>query len=257
MQINVLTQNFEGPLDVLLHLIEKNEMDIYDIEINKIAEQYMVFILESLDLNLDDASEFVVMASTLMEIKSKQLLPEAFLPEDIEALDPDDPRKELVEKLLEYKKYKQLSTHLKYRNDHFGNMHYRDQEDLIKTLEIDFKDDSVQFDASLIVEAMQRMLAQMPQKNQQPQRFFKGLKRDLFTVETKMDRIRQMITFEKKSLSAFVETEYVREELIVIFLALLEMLKMKEILVHQDVLYGNVTIEKRGAESGRVSEGVN
>jgi len=257
MQVKVLSQNFEGPLDVLLHLIEKNEMDIYDIQINQIAEQYMAFILEDFLVNLDDASEFLVMASTLMEIKSKQLLPEAFLPEDVESMDPDDPRKELVEKLIEYKKYKQLSSHLKNRNDYFGNMHYRDQEDLIKTLDIDFEDDSVQFEASMIVEAMQRMLLQIPQKNLQPQKFFKGLKRDLFTVDSKIDRIRLLLTDEGCALESLIETEYIREELIVIFLALLELLKMKEIQVLQESLYGRMTIQKRGVESGRVFEGIN
>lgn len=257
MQLKVSTQNFEGPLDVLLHLIEKNEMDIYDIQISEITEQYMAFIINELDINLDDASDFVVMLSTLMEIKSKQLLPEAFLPEDVADLDPDDPRKELVEKLLEYKKYKELSSHLRYRNNHFGNMHFRDQEDLIKTLEIDFNDDAIQFESRLIVDAMQRMLELIPQKNQQPQKFFKGLKRDLFTIESKIDRLRELVTEKPIELSELIETIYIREELVVIFLAILELLKMKEISIVQDALYDTITIQKRGADSGRVLESVN
>lgn len=254
MSLKVSTQYFEGPLDVLLHLIEKSEMDIYDIPIHEIAEQYMAFILTALQVDLDEASEFVVMASTLMEIKSKQLLPEAFLPEDVNSLDPEDPRKELVEKLIEYKKFKDLSSHLSYRNAYYGNMHFRDQDDLIKTLDIDFEDEAVQFEAALIVDAMQRLLSQIPQKNNQPQKFFRGLKRDLFTVENKIERIRHLITIDGIRLSQLVETEYIREELIVLFLAILELLKLKEVNVKQEMLYDTIIIQKRGVESGRVFE---
>lgn len=117
MTYQVKLDTFEGPLDLLLHLIDKEEMDIYDIEISKITEQYLQYLHTMQILKLDIVSEFLVMASTLLSIKSRMLLPnhsealnDPFLDMDEEAIDP---REELVQRLIEYKKYKELSAVLK------------------------------------------------------------------------------------------------------------------------------------------------
>ena len=111
MGINVKLQVFEGPLDLLLHLIDKNKVNIYDIPIAMITEQYMEYVNQMDKEDLNVVSEFLVMAATLLDIKSKMLLPKEVNEEGIE----EDPRAELVEKLLEYKLFKYMSYELKDR----------------------------------------------------------------------------------------------------------------------------------------------
>ncbi len=122
MEIPVKLQNFEGPLDLLLHLIEKNKVNIYDIPIVEITNQYMDYISNLPEQTLDVMSEFLVMAATLLDIKSRMLLP----PEVTEEGEEIDPRSELVEKLLEYKTYKYLSGELKDRMEDAAGHYYKE-----------------------------------------------------------------------------------------------------------------------------------
>ena len=112
MGIKIKLDMFEGPLDLLLHLIKKAEVDIYDIPIAEIAEQYIAYLKAMEELDLEVASEFLVMAATLLEIKSKMLLPKVRNVEDETSAD-EDPREELIRKLVEYKKYKEFAEQLK------------------------------------------------------------------------------------------------------------------------------------------------
>lgn len=115
MQINVKVEGFEGPLDLLLHLIQHLEIDIYDIPMAEITEQYMLYIHTMKELELDVASEYLVMAATLLAIKSKMSAPkqEEEIVEDIEDWEPEDPREELVTKLIEYKQFKEADQAVK------------------------------------------------------------------------------------------------------------------------------------------------
>jgi len=117
MSYEVRLQHFEGPLDLLLHLIQKNEVDIYDIPIAEITDQYLGHLLQMKQLNLEVAGEFLLMAATLIYIKSKMLLPQLESGEEEAPL--EDPRRELVERLVEYKKYKQAAEMLEYHQDRF------------------------------------------------------------------------------------------------------------------------------------------
>ena len=122
MGIPVKLEVFEGPLDLLLHLIEKNKVDIYDIPIVLITEQYIDYVSQMDARDMDVMSEFLVMAATLVRIKSKMLLP----PEEEEEDEPEDPRQELVERILEYKMYKYASFELKDRQVDAGRMLYKE-----------------------------------------------------------------------------------------------------------------------------------
>src|SRR5574344_16979 len=113
MDYKIMIDVFEGPMDLLLHLIEKAEIDIYDIPINLIAEQFLDYIRQMEELNLDITSDFLVMAATLLEIKSKMLLPKDKVPEDESFVEEEDPRMELVSRLVEYKKYKDAAEELR------------------------------------------------------------------------------------------------------------------------------------------------
>ena len=124
MELSYKLEKFEGPLDLLLHLIEKNKVNIYDIPIAEITDQYMEYVRQMDEENLDVVSEFLVMAATLVKIKSKMLLPA----EEEEQEEEEDPRQELVERLLEYKMYKYMSYELRDRLGDAAGVYYRKQD---------------------------------------------------------------------------------------------------------------------------------
>ena len=125
MSVSFKLPVFEGPLDLLLHLIEKNQVDIYEIPIVEITRQYLEYVQALAESDLDDISEFVIMAATLLSIKSRMLLPA----EEEEEEEAEDPRAELVERLLQYKMMKQLSGELREQSENAGDHYYR-REDL-------------------------------------------------------------------------------------------------------------------------------
>ena len=133
-QYKVHLESFEGPLDLLLHLIEKNRIDIYDIPIALLTEQYMDYLAKFKEFNIEVASEFLVMAATLLQIKSKILLPDTKV-EEVNEDDTDevDPRKELVERLLEYRRYKEVSSILGEMADEAGKRFFREASNLPTT----------------------------------------------------------------------------------------------------------------------------
>ena len=114
-------QNFEGPFDLLFHLIEKNQVSIYDIPINEITDQYMDYLFAMKEMDLEIASEFLVMAATLLHIKSRMLLPDRKEKQEEDI----DPREELILKLVEYKKYKEFSAALKIRESEWEKVYYK------------------------------------------------------------------------------------------------------------------------------------
>ena len=125
-----IIKDFEGPLDLLLHLIDKSKIDIYDIPINSITDQYIRYLNDMERLNMDITSEFLVMASTLIHIKSNRLLPKK-----VELEDEKDPEVELINRLIEYKKYKEMSKEFKLMGEKHNSRVYKRQEDLSYLIE--------------------------------------------------------------------------------------------------------------------------
>ena len=126
-KLSLKLEVFEGPLDLLMYLIQKNKVNIYDIPISEITHQYLEYLNEIPVPNLEVASKFVAMAARLLYIKSKMLLPKHDTLED--DMEDDDPRKELVDKLIEYKKYKEISLYLKQKN-RYKNIYYKQPENI-------------------------------------------------------------------------------------------------------------------------------
>lgn len=124
-QYKVHLESFEGPLDLLLHLIEKNRIDIYDIPIALLTEQYMDYLAKFKEFNIEIASEFLVMAATLLQIKSKILLPDTKIEAETTNEEEIDPRQELVERLLEYRRYKEISNILNDMAQEAGQRYFR------------------------------------------------------------------------------------------------------------------------------------
>ena len=238
MAYKVKLELFEGPLDLLLHLIKKNEIDIYDIPIASITEQYVEYmdLMQLLDLNI--AGEFLVMAATLIHIKSKMLLPQPQVEEEV--AEEEDPREELVKKLLEYKRFKEaaieLSNKATIQKDYFG----RSVTFSPSTFKSEVKEEEY-FEASLfdLITAFTKVMKEVPK-----QLFYQVIK-DEFTVEEKMHDIFHLLV--KKTKVHF--TELFRNvknkiEIITTFLALLELIRLKEILVMQSKVFGDIVVQK-------------
>ncbi len=233
---------FEGPLDLLLHLIKRDEIDIYDIPIAHITQQYLQYIEIMRMLDLDVAGEFLVMAATLMRIKAKMLLP-VQQPGDEE--DEGDPREELVQRLIEYRQFKEAAEQLK---DHEGQRRLLYERGIVPT-----EDDAgplplapaTLFD---LLEALNRVLSRVPQ------RVVYEVQTEVYDVEDKMSLIARTVA-EDGELSFFglMSGCRARMEVVVSFMALLELIKLGQVIVVQDENFSDIRILPKLAEEGRDS----
>lgn len=230
MSYKVKLEVFEGPLDLLLYLIKKNEIDIYDIPIAAITEQYLEYIelMRMLDLNI--AGEFLVIAATLIHIKSKMLLPpdeKDLLPEEEE-----DPREELVRRLVEYKKFKEVAGILQDMEGQRKKMFTRD-------IPFEVEPGEVFFEASLfdLITAFTRVLKDVPKE------IFQEIIKDEFTVEQKVhDLLHMFVKTPVMSLFDLFKNSKNKPEIIATFLAVLELIRLKEILVVQKQNFSDIEI---------------
>lgn len=236
MTYKVKLEVFEGPLDLLLHLIKKEELDIYDIPISGITEQYLEYMefMKLLDLNI--AGEFLVMAATLMHIKSKMLLPQT----EEEAEDEElDPRAELVKRLIEYKKFKEAASDLYKKatkqKDFFSRGVPQVNLDSTKETEEEF------FEASLfdLITAFNKAMKDIPKK------LFHEVIKDEFTVEQKMHDIFHLLV-EKPilKLKDLFKKARNKMDIITTFLAVLELIRLKEVVVVQSKVFGDIRVER-------------
>jgi segregation and condensation protein A len=230
---------FEGPLDLLLYLIKKDEINIHDIPIAGIADQYLEYLEMMKLLDLDIAGEFILMAATLMHIKSRTLLPidekEEVPPKEL------DPREELVKKLLEYKKFKEAAGRLKEMNIKRRDIFTRQG----KVEMADFKDEEeASFEASLfdLITAFSKVLKEVPKA------VFHEVIRDEFTVSDKIHDILHILV-DKKTIhfGELFKNAKNKGEIVAIFLALLELIKLREIIVKQLSPFSEIEIMRNPA----------
>jgi segregation and condensation protein A len=240
MSINIKIDAFEGPMDLLLHLIKKAEVDIYDIPISEITEQYIGYLKKMEELDLNIASEFLVMAATLLEIKSQMLLPKKKTVDDKISADMD-PRQELVEKLVEYKKYKEFAEKLKYiETDNF--VYFKPPEIIedIENVEIMFKNITLEN----LMHAFKKIVNTYENKFNKRSAIPRDIDFDEYRIEDKMSDIQRLLQKSKRvSFSCFFEGAENKLEIIVIFLAMLELIKLKHISVIQYNNFGDIVIE--------------
>jgi segregation and condensation protein A len=231
MSYKIKLDIFEGPLDLLLYLVKKDHLNIYDIPIAAVTEQYLRYIelMRFLDLNI--AGEFLVMASTLIHIKSRMLLP----PEPMQEGAPqeeDDPRAELVRKLLEYEKYKEAAALLRQKEVNRQNVFTRAPIEMQASGE-------AYFEASLfdLISAFSKALKDIPKE------LFYEVIKDEFTVEEKIhDLLHLFLNKSVVCLSELFVTVKNKLELIVTFLAVLELIRLKEIIITQKETFGEVQV---------------
>lgn len=238
MSYKIKLEIFEGPLDLLLYLVRKDHLNIYDIPIAKVAQQYLDYInlMQLLDLNI--AGEFLVMAATLMQIKSKMLLPadENAAQEE----EPEDPRAELVKRLLEYEKFKEIAADLRQREIEQKEVFKRPKADIDKDA-LKQGEKEVYFEAGIfdLINAFSAALKDIPREV-----FYEVIK-DEFTIEEKIHDILHLLLLEQSvRLSQLFARAKNKIEIIVTFLAILELVRMKEIIARQTDAFQEIEITK-------------
>lgn len=250
MKIDVKLEVFEGPLDLLLHLIEKNKVSIYDIPIVEITSQYIDYIkdLERV-ASMDVMSEFLVMAATLLRIKSLMLLPHE------EKEEEEDPREELVRRLMEYKMYKYAASELKDLRVDADKVYFR-QESLpseIRDYEEPVDPKEIVGDTSLLaLSETFRMVMKRKRFRRDPVRSRYGkIKRDEYKVEERMENIRSLlIRGQRMNFRILLESRPSREKVIVTFLAVLELVKGGEVTVEQTENFDEIYIRSKEDQRG-------
>lgn len=246
MALSVKLEVFEGPLDLLLHLIEKNKIDIYDIPISVITEQYLDYIkqMETEDMNV--MSEFLVMAATILDIKCRMLLPKE-ISEDGEE---EDPRAELVQKLLEYKMYKYMAFELKDRQIDAAKSWYK-KPMLPKEVQdyqypIDYAELIGNMTLSRLHEIFKSVIKRQEDKIDPIRSKFGTIEKDEINLEEKQDYIEKYVENHRSfSFRKLLERQGSKMEIIVTFLAVLEMMKQGIIEIEQEDTFSDITIISR------------
>jgi segregation and condensation protein A len=226
---------FEGPLDLLLYLIKKEEVDIYEVELGRICDQYLAYIDSLEELEIEVAGEFLVIAATLVYIKSRALLPVDQQMSADEEEDGEDPRLELIRQLVEYKKFKDAAAELGDLQQLQEKLFHRDvTPDLPKPEKPAFGDVS----PLDLVKAFQKILRRIREKQG-----FKEIEAEQFTVSQKIEIILRRIEDEGTLPFSTLFAEYCsRAELAVTFLAVLELVRLKQIRVRQSELFGEIEL---------------
>ena len=229
---------FEGPLDLLLHLIKSSKIDIYDIPILDITRQYLDYIELMKELNLEIAGDFLVMAATLIHVKSRMLLPPAEEESDELA---EDPRSELVKRLLEYEAYKETSSQLRKREDIWKNVFHRELPDIDS---FEFEPEPVLFEASVfdLISAFQKLLEKAPEE-------VREITREKLTVADKINFIVDRLDKEDGiKFEDLFEGGYTKITILVTFLAMLEIVRLGLVKIYQEKAFGSIWLLKRKEE---------
>lgn len=236
-------QNFEGPFDLLFHLLEKNKIDIYDIPINEITDQYMEYLFAMREMDMEIASEFLVMAATLLHIKSKMLLPDTKLAEEEET----DPREELIIKLVEYKKYKEMASELKEREDTWEGALYR----LPEFADIKHEPETLDMDSEVLASIYAHLLRKNKEKmNSNAGKIRILVQREQVSIKSKIAEIIGLLV--KKGSFVFSEVFSLKKrskiEVVTGFLAILELAKMRKLRIEQKKRFSKIFVFKNDGQ---------
>ena len=237
---SIKTNDFEGPLDLLCHLIDKNKMDICDIKISDITDQYIEYLNKMEELNLEIASEFLIMASTLLYLKSKTLLPV------VESSDSDEKElteEELLQRIIEYKKYKETSEQLRIMYQENSKRIFKEEEKIKfpkKKLEIDLN-------YSLVVNAYAKIIEKNKKRlNKNAKNIKKIAITDTYTVSSKVKEMYKELIRNKKFIfnNLYSQKQCNKEEVVTAFTGLLEISRRSKVQTSQKALFGDILVEK-------------
>lgn len=238
--IKIKTPAFEGPFDLLLHLIRENKIDIYDIPISLITSQYLEYIEIMKELNLEIAGDFLVMAATLIQIKSRMLLPPD---EETPSEEQEDPRRELVERLLEYQRYKEAAVDFRTKEDEWLKVFHREP------LSDEEEGELYLFDLSLfdLLDAFRKLLDKAPPE-------IVSITKETLTVKNRMSMIMEIIEeHETVRFEDLFREGITRIYLIVTFVALLELIRLGLARAYQEKEFGNIWVINPAKQSATLN----
>ena len=239
MKYSIHLNVYDGPLDLLCDMISKQKIDIKDISIIEITKQYLAYInmLESMDLEV--TSDFITMATKLLEIKSKYLL---FSQRDLD--EEEDPRLELMEQLKEYKKYKKASEVTKDSVDYLNQPYYRNREEIIIDDKVDLNEISIDSIKSILPYIFKVKNIEEENETKKDERLNKIVRGKIISVEEKIEYIQNILTTADKISFNNIIKDNTKDEVIATFLSLLELIKAKEIVVVQENFFEDIIIKK-------------
>ncbi len=252
MSYKVKLQTFEGPFDLLVYLIENAQMSIYDIKISEITSQYLAYIQTMQETDVYVASEFMVLASALIEIKSKMILPRMVDAGDGGVVE-EDPRTELVQRLLEYKRFKQAAEILAEQEERCSHIYEKPQEDISAYLEE--PDEYLRLDLAQFAQAF-NLFIQKKQKVDSVRKHYTRIERERARMEERISYIAGVL---KKSIGQFfsfkefIHNKKDRYDVVVTFVSLLEMAKNRIVHVEQSSTYGDIQVSAGQNVDGTVS----
>ena len=236
MEYKVTINDFEGPMDLLLHLVKSQNIDIIDLNVEEITEQYLGYIKEAEELNLDIASEYLTLAAELIEIKSSSLLPKKEVLEDEYE---EDPRERLIQRLIEYQKYKEVIPTLKEMEEERKNYFSKSPNNLKE-----FQDDTNNGDLNLdiLMNAFQKFL----ERKQEEKPLNTKITKKEYSISVRSREIKDVLVKKRKvsfdELFEIVTKDYV----VVTFLSILSMAKKGELLITQEDNFSNITLSLKG-----------
>ncbi|HJJ12478.1 MAG TPA: segregation/condensation protein A [Clostridiaceae bacterium] len=230
--------NFEGPLDLLCHLIDKNKMDIYDIKINEIADQYIEYLNQMEEMNLDIASEFLIMASTLIYLKSKSLLPKQ------DEVEEELTEEELIQRIIEYTKYKEIIKKLRVNYEENSKSFFKMPEQI----ELPKKQIEKDYDKDLIPNLYKTLWNKNKEKiNKNAENIQKIAITESYTVTSKVKEMFKALIKNNKFVfnKLFSIEEHNKQEVVTAFSGLLEMSKRDKVNTKQEDLFEDIIVEKK------------
>ena len=235
---SIKIDNFEGPLDLLCYLIDKNKMNIYEVNLSEITDQYIEYLNAMEELNLEIASEFIVMASTLLFLKSKNLLPKQEKDEE------EITEEELIRRIIEYKKFKEISKILKENYNIFSNRFYKKQEEIElpkQKLEKDYSPDKIPEIYKLLIERNSVKI------NQNAKNIEKIALVEKYTVSDKVKEMYKILRKQKKFIfnKIFTLRKNEKQEVVTAFSGLLELSRRSKVSTIQEELFGDIIVEKK------------
>ncbi|GMA52472.1 segregation and condensation protein A [Alicyclobacillus contaminans] len=237
MAYDIVLDQFSGPLDLLLHLIQKHEVDIFDIPIAKITDQYLAYLRAMEELSLEIASEFLVMAATLLAIKSRMLLPRPAKSGDDEDEDSGDPRDELVQQLVEYQRAKWAAAQLRERGVLQSQVFSRPPLDL-RPYAPEAPPPVTGVTLWDLVDAFRKLMRRIPQEERVAE--IQGV---VLSVDDEMDKLmRRMRILQRTTFFQLVQDARTRHALVTAFLAVLELMKAGRIACRQLLAFGDIEI---------------
>lgn len=234
MNYKIMINEFEGPMDLLLHLVKISDIDIRDISIEEITKQYLDYISAMEELNLDIASEYLIMAAELIEIKSAMLLPRPVIEEDEYE---EDPKEKLIQRLLEYKRYKEVTSEFKKLEDERKQVYTKEISDLseFKNNDLVNMDD---IDLNSLMDAFNKFLA----RKQLEQPLNTKIARKEYSVHERSNEIRNILKTKKQMKFEELFDKFTKDYIVVTFLSILALAKKQELIIKQDNNFDSIVL---------------